>query len=318
MSPADANATSDAAPPRIASLLPSATEICFALGLGPQVVGVSHECDHPDAARALPALTRARIDARASSAEIDRQVRALAASASDALSIYEIERERMRALAPTLIVTQDTCEVCAVSRAEVERAAAELLGHACQVLSLSPLTLDDVLADIGRVGEAAGRAEAAAALVASLRQRLDALRARTRELPRPRVLVLEWIEPPMSAGHWTPELIRAAGAEPVAGHDGAPTRSEAWETLRQRAGDIDAVLVAACGFGVEQSVREIDAVRARFPALPVIVIDGNAYFNRPGPRLIDSAELAAQMLHPEHLPAPPPTRARCFPPLASA
>jgi iron complex transport system substrate-binding protein len=290
-----------AEPQRIVSLLPSATEICFALGLGDRVVGVSHECDFPAAARGRPVLTAPKLDPHATSAEIDRQVRALV---TDGLSVYRVDEALLKSLRPDLIVTQDVCEVCAVSLADVREAACRALGAETQVLALSPATLTDVLDDIHRVGRAAGCEATATGLVAELRTRLDALRAATADLPRPRVLALEWLDPPMVAGHWTPEVIRIAGGDPVLGHDGAPTGPVAWEQIAAAAPEI--LLVVPCGFPVAQSLRELPALLARpeVAALPAVranrvaVADGNAYFNRPGPRLVESAEIAAAAIHP--------------------
>jgi iron complex transport system substrate-binding protein len=293
-----------AAPRSIASLLPSATEICFALGLGDRVVGVSHECDYPAEAATRPRLTRARVDPGACSAEIDRQVRSLATSG---LSIYDIDEEALGRLQPELIVTQDTCAVCAVSLAQVEQACARLVGADVAVLSLAPIGLADVFDDIRRVGEAAGVADRAEALVSDLEARMQALRARTAGRRPPRVLALEWLDPPMVAGHWTPELIRAAGGDPVLAHDRAPTRARTFSELAECGADV--LLVIPCGFHPVQSHRELPALLARpeIAALPAVrhgrvaVLDGNAYFNRPGPRLIDSAELAARAIHPPHV-----------------
>jgi iron complex transport system substrate-binding protein len=289
-------------PQRIVSLLPSSTEICFALGLGDRVVGVSHECDFPSEASGRPVLTSPKVDAHATSAEIDRQVRALVAGG---LSVYRIDDDRLRELRPDLILTQDVCEVCAVSFEEVREATTRLLGAEASILSLSPLTLADVLDDILKVGRAAGVEAAAHRLVTDLRARLDALRAETAPLPRPRVLVLEWLSPPMVAGHWTPELIRIAGGEPILGHDGAPTGPVDWAAIVDAEPEV--VLIAPCGFRVEQSLRELPALAALpcFAELPAVragrvaVADGNAFFNRPGPRLVESAEIAAAAIHPQ-------------------
>lgn len=288
--------------PRIASLLPSATEICFALGLGDRVVGVSHECDYPRGAVGRPVLTRSTVDSRATSAEIDRQVRD---QLTRGLSLYSVEEEELRRLGPDLIVTQDTCQVCAVSFDTVRETTARLLGRHADIVSLSPLSLEDVLGDLGRVGEAAGVAKTADEVAAGLRARLEKVRARAAGLPRPRVLALEWMDPPMVIGHWTPELIRIAGGDPVAAHDAAPTHPTTWEALA--ATEPEVVLVAPCGFDVEQTLTELPALLGNpgFQALPaasrgrVVVLDGNAFFNRPGPRLAESAELAALAIHPE-------------------
>jgi iron complex transport system substrate-binding protein len=289
-------------PQRIVSLLPSSTEICFALGLGDRVVGVSHECDFPPKAAGRPVLTRPMVDPHATSAEIDQQVRALVA---DGLSGYRIDEELLRELRPDLIITQAVCEVCAVSFAEVHEATARLLGAETSILSLTPLKLADVLDDIVRVGRAARAEDAAQKLVAELRARLDSLRAETTALPRRRTLVLVWLSPPMIAGHWTPELVRIAGGEPILGHDGAPTGPVEWSAIV--AAEPEVVLIAPCGFRVEQSLRELRALAtvpgfAEFDAVRaghVAIADGNAFFNRPGPRLVDSAEIAAAAIYPE-------------------
>lgn len=291
-----------AEPRRIVSLLPSATEICFALGLSDRLVGVSHECDFPPGARALPALTTPAIDPRGSSLEIDREVRARMAAG---LSIHRVDEERLRALRPDLIVTQDTCEVCAVSLDEVRAAARRIAGPEVELLSLAPLVLADVLEDIVSVGRAAGVEARARAYAAELRVRLERLARETALLARPSVLVLEWLAPPMAAGHWTPELVRIAGGEPVLAPEGAPTGPIEWERIAAR--DPDFVLIAPCGFRIEQTLRELGALERQpgFSALAAVragrvaIADGNAYFNRPGPRLAESAELAALALHPE-------------------
>jgi iron complex transport system substrate-binding protein len=289
-------------PQRIVSLLPSSTEICFALGLGDRIVGVSHECDFPPEVSGRPVLTSPKVHPHASSAEIDRQVRALVA---DGLSVYHIDEERLRELRPDLVVTQDVCEVCAVSLSEVREATARLLGAEASILSLSPLTLADVLGDIVRVGVAAGVEPAARRLVEDLRGRLDRLRTETAPLPRPRVLVLEWLAPPMVAGHWTPEIIRIAGGEPILGHHGEPTGPIDWATVVAAAPEV--VLISPCGFRVDQSRRELPTLAKLpgFAGLPavrtgsVFIADGNAFFNRPGPRLVESAQIAATAIHPE-------------------
>ncbi len=292
-----------AVPQRIVSLLPSSTEICFALGLGDLVIGVSHECDFPLEVRGRPILTTPKIDPSASSAEIDHQVRALV---SDGLSVYRIDEQRLQDLHPELVVTQDACEVCAVSLEEVREATSRLIGADVEVLSLSPLTVADVLDDIGRVGRATETDVRAHELIARLRARLESLRQATSSLPKPRVLVLEWLDPPMVAGHWTPELIRIAGGDPILGHDGTPTGPVGWDRIIEAEPDI--ILVIPCGFGVAQSLEEMGELMARpgFAELPAVrkggvaIVDGNSFFSRPGPRLVDSAEIAALAIHPEH------------------
>lgn len=288
-------------PLRIVSLLPSSTEMCFALGLGEQVVGVSHECDFPSEVRGRPVLTAPKIDPRAPSAEIDRQVNALVAAGE---SIYRIDETALMALAPDLVLTQGVCEVCAVSFEEVSDATLRAAPGA-RVVSLSPTNLDEVLDDVVRIGTAAGVAERAGAVVAGLRARLDWLRAETAALPRPRVLFLEWLAPPFLGAHWTPELLRIAGGEPLLARDGVPSVPETWARIAESAPEV--VIVAPCGFGMEQSVRELRELlhHPTFASLPavrggrVVLIDGSSFFNRPGPRLVDSAELAAMAIHPE-------------------
>jgi iron complex transport system substrate-binding protein len=285
------------APNRIASLLPGATETCCALGLGDRLVGVSHECDFPEAVRQLPRLTRSSIDASAPSAEIHRQV---GARLTRGLSLYDVLDDRLAALRPELIVTQDTCQVCAVSFDQVAHAARDLVGGDVDIVSLAPTSLDDVLDDIACVADAAGVPARAAGVVASMRARFERVRAAAAGRPRPRVLALEWLDPPMVAGHWTPELIRIAGGDPVLGHDRMPTRAETWDALR--AADADVLLAIPCGFGLAQTEREMPALLERVLAPRVVIADGNAYFNRPGPRLADSAEVAFAAIHGE-LPA---------------
>ncbi|GAC1345123.1 MAG: cobalamin-binding protein [Myxococcales bacterium] len=293
--------------PRIVSLLPAATEMLFALGLGENVVGVSHECDFPASARDLPRLTSPGLDPHAASGAIDRAVRDAGARA---LSIYRIDEPRLRALAPDLIVTQDACAVCAVSLEEVRASVARLFAGgdraSPRVLSLQPLDLEDVLHDLARVATAAGAPDRAAPLAAELRARLARLRARTAGLPRTRTLVLEWLDPPMPPGHWTPGLIRDAGGEPLLAFDGGPTRPLPWDEIGRAAAGAEVILAMPCGFPVEQTLRELPALVARpeLRACPAVMagrvfaIDGNAYFNRPGPRLVEGAELAARYLHP--------------------
>lgn len=285
----------------IASLLPAATEICFNLELGARVVGVSHECDFPAEARTRPVLTRSHVDGGASSAEIHQQV---GARVSRGLALYEVDEAMLAQVAPDIIITQDTCAVCAVSLADVKRAVASLVGKPVEVLSLAPKRFPEVLDSIRRLGRAVGAQAAATALMGAMRDRLDIVRRRTESLPHPRTLVLEWLDPPMVAGHWTPTLIRTAGGDPVLAREGLPTKATTWEAIA--AADPEVVLVVPCGFRVAQTMAELPALYANplFASLRavqdgrVVVIDGNAYFNRPGPRLVDSAHLAAVAIHP--------------------
>lgn len=291
-----------AEPRRIVSLLPSATEICCELGLDDRLVGISHECDFPDMVVGRPVLTESKIDSTGSSRDIDTEVRGLVA---EGLSVYRIDEELLRELRPDLIVTQDTCEVCAVSLDEVREATRRLVGNGVEILSLSPLLLGDVFEDFKRVGVCSGTEEIAQETVRGLRRRLDALRRETLELDRPRVVVLEWLDPPMIASHWTPELIRIAGGQPVLGRDGTATGPIEWSAIVEARPEV--LLVAPCGFKVAQSLREMDEFSRQpgFAELPAVkmervwIADGNALFNRPGPRLVESAETAAAAIHPD-------------------
>ncbi|MEO8605437.1 MAG: cobalamin-binding protein [bacterium] len=287
---------------RIACLLPSATEIVCALGLAERVVGVSHECDFPAEIVGRPVLTEAKLDPRGSSAAIDAQVRRLVA---DGLSVYRIREAELRAARPDLIVTQEQCEVCAVSFREVEAAARALLDTPVAIVSLKPNRLDEVLDDFQRVADAAGVPDAGARLVADSRTRLERLRARLAPArSRPRVACIEWIEPLMVAGNWVPELVALAGGTYDMVAAGAHSPAIGWEGLVAAAPDV--VIVMPCGFALSQTRSELPALTARpeWRALPAVrngrayAVDGNAYLNRPGPRLIDSAELLAGLIQP--------------------
>jgi len=286
---------------RVVSLLPSATEILFAIGAGQQVVGVTHECDFPLEASTRPQLTSSLLPAELDAAGIDRHVRASVHAGS---SLYGLDDKALAALEPDLIVTQELCAVCAVSYEIVDRAAKRLRGDP-RVVSLEPSSLEDVFSTIAFLGELVDARDGAARLLAQLRARVDALRervaARESGRTRARVLVLEWTDPPMSGGHWTPGLVELAGGEPVLSDPGANSRVLTWAEIA--AADPDVVIVAPCGFGLERAQHEIaalptDAARA-FAALRAVrdghgyAMDGNAFVNRPGPRLVDTAELFA-------------------------
>jgi iron complex transport system substrate-binding protein len=289
-------------PLRIASLLPSATEIVCALGARDELVGISHECDFPPGLDGLPVLTRSRVPHSPSSATIDRSVRDLV---REALSVYEIELERLRAARPDVIVTQDLCDVCAVSLDDVRAAVARLAQTDVRIVNLRPQRLDDIFGDIQRVADAIGRSERAQALLSSLRARVDATSARARAATaRPSVLTIEWIEPVMAGGLWMPELCTLAGGTPLVTRPGehAPTLGGA----ELEAIDPDVVLVKPCGFKLERTLAELPTLRRVLPwqrwravrAGRVFVADGNAYFNRPGPRIVESLEILAACLHP--------------------
>ncbi|HWM87199.1 MAG TPA: ABC transporter substrate-binding protein [Kofleriaceae bacterium] len=284
---------------RIVSLLPSATEIVCAAGAVAELVGVSHECDFPADVRGRPVVTSSRIAAGGSSLSIDTQVRGVL---RDALSIYEVDEELLARLAPDVVVTQDLCEVCAVSLEDVRRALARLGGESVRLVSLRPTRLADVLGDIVRVGEAIGRSGEARAVRARLQHRIDAIAARAAQAgSRPRVASIEWIEPVMLGGTWMPELIELAGGVAVGATPGMPAPTVAPEELAGLRPDV--VLVKPCGFTLERALSEhdvIDRAIARHAGAEarICVTDGSAFFNRPGPRLVESLEIMAACLHP--------------------
>jgi iron complex transport system substrate-binding protein len=288
---------------RIVSLLPSSTEIVYALGLGERLVGVTHECDFPPAALGLPRLTASALPHASSSAEIDRHVRKSLHAGS---SLYALDSELLEKLEPDLIITQELCEVCAVSYDIVARAAKRLRGDP-RIVSLEPSNLEDVYANIATVAELAAAPEAGVALIARLRTRAAALCDAVAGLPRPRTLVLEWSDPPMSGGHWTPGLVTLAGGEPILAHPGKNSQVLSWDAIA--AADPDVVIVAPCGFDLRRTLGAIDEIAAT-PAWRELravrtgrayALDGNAYVNRPGPRLIDSAEFFALAIHGERI-----------------
>lgn len=288
---------------RIASLLPSATEIVCAVGGGAELVGVSHECDYPAGVERLPILTRPRVALPRASGAIDRTVRDIL---RDALAVYEIEIERLRAAAPDVIVTQDLCDVCAVSIDDVRRALAELARENVTVVSCKPLRLADVWGDVRRVGLAVGRVEQGRQAAAELERRVSAIGARASKAKRrPSVLTIEWLDPVMIGGTWMPELVAVAGGRAlvtVAGQH-APTLGLA----ELSALEPDVVLIKPCGFDLERTTQELELLRSQLPwtkwsavsAGRVWLADGNAFFNRPGPRLVESLEILAALCQPD-------------------
>ncbi|OLL71866.1 putative ABC transporter [Pseudonocardia sp. Ae263_Ps1] len=292
---------------RIASLLPAGTEIAGRLGLADRLVGVTFECDDPPGVRdRVPVVVDTALPHGATPGEIDAVVRSRAAAG---LPMYEVDGATLAAADPTLILTQDLCAVCALPGATVAEAQAAL-GTRAEVLSLNPHRLTDVLAMIADVGAAAGVPAVAAELVGVLTDRLDAVTvavaAAVRDRPAPRVLVLEWTDPPFLPGHWVPDLVTAAGGVPVAGDPGGRSVGVGWETLP---GDVDAVLVAPCGFGLDDAVAQARAVLDRVPAgVPVHAIDSAGLVVRAGPRLVDGVEAIAAALHPGTVAEPPPGR----------
>jgi iron complex transport system substrate-binding protein len=292
---------------RIASLLPSATEIVCALGLEDDLVAVTHECDHPPSVRGKPVVTASVLEAGLDAAAIDGHIRSLVHQGS---SIYSLDADRLAGLRPDLILTQELCQVCAVSYPLVERAARRLPGST-QLVSLEPERLEDVFEHIALVGRLTGRQRRAREVVEELRRRLDHLKARLEGRPRVSVVCLEWLEPLFNCGHWTPELVRLAGGEDLLGMEGRPAREVAWEEVL--GADPDALAVIACGFSLRRSLELLPALtrRSGFAGLRavregrVFVVDGNAFFSRPGPRLVESAEILAGLLHPEAVEPPP-------------
>jgi iron complex transport system substrate-binding protein len=292
---------------RIVSLLPSATEIVCALGLADELVAVTHECDYPPEVRGKPVITASALDQAADSATIDRLV---ATSIHKHRGIYTLDERLLSEVRPDLILTQELCDVCAVSYSEVQRAARILPGET-PVVSLEPRTLGDILDTIMLVGRLTGHEETAADAVARLRERIDAVAARTRAAAtRPRVYCMEWIDPPFGAGHWIPEMVRLAGGEDMLGREGEPSARVTWPEVAAAAPDV--VVVMPCGFDTERAARELAAVQDRpeWRGLPAVargavwVTDGSAYFSRPGPRMVDGLEILGHALHPDLFPPP--------------
>jgi iron complex transport system substrate-binding protein len=281
---------------KIVSLLPSATEIVFALGLGDDLCGVSFECDFPESARSVPIVSGTALptDGSLSAQQIDAVVSARVAAGE---SIYTLDDTRIRAIDPDLILAQDLCRVCAVPSGAVEEAL-DVIGCHAQVVSLDPGRLDDVIACIGVVGAATGTTARADALMTDLRARVDAVQQRVEGQLRPRVLVLEWSDPPFNAGHWVPDQVEAAGGEPVLAQAAARSRRLTWDEIQ--AEHVDVTIFMPCGFDLVGAVAQAPALLARPEADGlgrIIAVDANAYFSRPGPRVVEGVELLAQLLH---------------------
>lgn len=291
---------------RIASLLPSATEIVCALGLEESLVAVTHECDYPESVKTKPVVTRSVLDGARNSAQIDRHIRELLHQGS---SIYTLDADRLATLQPDVILTQELCEVCAVSYPVVERAARRS-STPMQLVSLEPQQLADVFEHIRLVGRLADRAAEAGQVVVDLERRLLQVQERVRPEPVRPVVILEWIDPPFNAGHWTPGLVQMAGGRDLLGIPGRSAHAIEWKAV------IDArpavLVVSACGLSLERSQAEAEMVLSRAGALAdeTWVVDGNAFFSRPGPRLVDSVEILAGILHPSVVGSPPAAVAR--------
>jgi iron complex transport system substrate-binding protein len=288
---------------RIVSLLPSATEIVCALGMQHALVGRSHECDFPAGVTSLPSLTSPKFNPEGSSAQVnDRVLKIL----SDALAVYRVDAAKLRELRPDVIVTQSQCDVCAVSMREVEDAVAEWAGIRPAIVSLAPYALADIFTDIERVAAALGVADRGREVTDALRSRMEGIAADARSAAvRPRLAVIEWIDPLMAAGNWMPELVTMAGGTNLFGRAG---EHSPWMKFEELAGaDPDTILLCPCGFDMERTLKELP-VLAENPAWAclqaiklknVFVADGNQYFNRPGPRIAESLEILAEIIHPE-------------------
>lgn len=306
---------------RIVSLLPSATEIVGALGLGEHLVGVTHECDYPPEACELPEVTITRVPEDASSAEIDQLVNERRGADK---ALYSLDRAKLDELQPDLIVTQALCGVCAVAEAEVQEAACALPGSPA-VVNLEPESLDEVYAAIHQVAHAAGVEARAQEVVGALKARVAAVTERAGQAQtRPRVALLEWLEPPFGCGHWNPELVHLAGGIEGLGSAGQPSRGLHWDEVIDWQPEV--VMIACCGFDIERTLAELpllDAVPGwkDIPAVRnqrVYVTDGSQYFSRPGPRLVDSIEIMAHAIDPERHPAPEQRAVRAAAPPDSA
>ncbi len=306
---------------RICSLLPSATEIAFALGLGDSVVAVTHECDYPPEAKSKRIVVKSLVDAAtSSSAEIDRSIGERLRSRK---GVYAIDLPRFREASPDLILTQQLCDVCAVDYNEV-LAAARSLARRPKIISLTPTLLADVLRDIKAVGEAAGKEREASSLVSRLKARIDRVRDRTSGRDhRPRVACIEWLDPIYVAGHWIPEMVELAGGRDDLGKKGMPSEKTPWERIVQFAPEV--IVLMPCGFEVERTLKEIGLLKrlpgwSDLPAVKkrnVFAVNGSAYFNRSGPRLVDGLEILARLFHPEIFSAEPdPETARRVDPSA--
>jgi iron complex transport system substrate-binding protein len=297
---------------RICSFLPSATEIVCALGLEDELAGVTFECDYPPVARTKPVVVYTRINPSSEPAEIDRQVNEAVRRGE---SLYRLDIEKLRRIQPDLILTQDLCHVCAASSDDVAGALA-VLPSATRVLSLSPQCLSDIWNNVTLVGDATGRQAEAATLVQTLKQRVHAVQQTIADVePRPRVLCLEWLDPPFVAGHWVPEMVEIAGGNDVMGRVGQPGFRTEWQDIFAAAPEI--VIVMPCGYDLQRTVAEL--MNFHFPEgwyrLPaaadrrVFAVSANSYFSRPGPRVVTGVELLARAFHPPRLPIRVPSGA---------
>jgi iron complex transport system substrate-binding protein len=286
---------------RIVSLVPHATELLFALGLGDQVVAVTHECDYPEAALALPHITRDRLPAGLSAGEIDAAVRERTERGE---AIYELDAELLRELEPDLVVTQELCPVCAVSIDDV-RAVAGTIPSQPRVVALDPHTLGESFGDVRTIAQHTRSREAALDLIARQRARVDAVRVAVRKAEKVPTTAIEWFDPVFIAGHWTPQIVELAGGIDVLGFPGERSEQTTWDVVAAAAPRV--VVAMPCGYDAERSHAEasahVDALRS-VGAERVVAVDASAYFSRPGPRLVDGLELMAHILHPDLVPEP--------------
>lgn len=294
---------------KIVSLLPSATEIICSMGLRENLVGITHECDYPASVQGLPVVTRSLIPKGLDSQSIDQLVRS---QLSTQKALYSLRMNVLAQLKPDLIVSQALCDVCAVAADEVERAACELPNQP-RVINLEPSRLEEVFATISLVGDAAMQPEAARRTVTALKKRVDAVCRRSDSIAttqRPRVAMLEWLDPLFNAGHWTPQLVAMAGGIDCLGNIFMPSATTSWEQLQ--ACEADLIFIALCGFDIQRSLQDVALLKQhevwqQLPAVRnnrVFLTDGNAYFSRSGPRLVDSLEILAHALHPKTHPLP--------------
>jgi iron complex transport system substrate-binding protein len=285
---------------RIVSLVPHATELLFELGLGPQIVGVTHECDYPAQALTRERVTRDVLPAGLSAGEIDAAVRELTLGGH---AIYELDRAALERLEPELIVTQALCPVCAVSYEEVAEVA-KTIGSQPKVIALDPKTVGETLGDVRTLAEATGRRDRGVELIAETAARIDRVKLAVRKLSRPRVVALEWLDPVFIAGHWTPQLIELAGGEDLLGLPGEHSETFSWETVA--AAEPEIVVVMPCGYDAARAHQEALTFASELRGLKarrIVAVNASAYFSRPGPRLVDGLELLAHVLHPEQVSA---------------
>ncbi len=290
--------------PRILSLIPSSTEIVCALGFENQLIGRSHECDFPSSVQKLSSCTVPKFKVEGTSAEIDQRVKSIL---KNALSVYQIDEKKLQQMQPDIIITQAQCEVCAVSLKDVENAVCEWVESRPQIVSLEPNQLSDIWKDFINIAEALGVKKQGHELVSQLKQRMNKIAQKTINFPqKPTVVCIEWIEPLMSAGNWMPELIEMGGGINLFGVAGEQSPWMIWEQLLEANPDV--ILVMPCGFNLAQSKAEMSSLSQKpewsqlnaVQNQQVYLTDGNQYFNRPGPRLVESLEIIAEILHPAH------------------